>query len=160
MIRYTNYIRRNCEMTNELYFDIFSNLCDQDMRLKLESIKGVRELGEEKLWEIIEGFWKDSNPTYMRRIKAIELEMKKGELSGDFFTRLKLEYREAEMERMTPWSLFVCKLISCTPNSGQDNSYLRTKLLDMYRNNPDPIESDLDKFERVIREHKSMVTAR
>ena len=86
----------------------------------------------------------------MRRIKAIEMEMKKGELSGDFFTRLKLEYREAEMERMTPWSLFICKLISCTPNSGQDNSYLRTKLLDMYRDNPDPIESDLDKFERVI----------
>ena len=54
MIRYTNYIRRNCEMTNELYFDIFSNLCDQDMRLKLESIKGVREMGEEKLLDIIE----------------------------------------------------------------------------------------------------------
>ena len=33
----------------ELYFDIFSNLCDKDMRLKLESIKGVREVGEEKL---------------------------------------------------------------------------------------------------------------
>ena len=35
MIRYTNYIRRDCEMTPELYFD-------EDMRLKLESIKGVR----------------------------------------------------------------------------------------------------------------------
>ena len=88
------------------------------------------------------------------------MEMKKSELRGDFFTRLKLEYREAEMERMTPWSLFVCKLISCTPNSGQDNSYLRTKLLDMYRDNPDPTEADLDKFERIIREHESMVTAR
>ena len=49
MIRYTNYIRRDCEMTPELYFDVFSNLCDQDMRLKLESIKGVREMGEDKL---------------------------------------------------------------------------------------------------------------
>ena len=36
-------------MGPELYFDIFSNLCDKDMRLKLESIKGVREVGEEKL---------------------------------------------------------------------------------------------------------------
>ena len=95
MIRYTNYIRRDCEMTPELYFDVFSNLCDQDMRLKLESIKGVREMGEEKLWDIIEGIWKETNPTYMRRIKAIEMEMEKGELSGDFFTRLKLEYTEA-----------------------------------------------------------------
>ena len=62
MIRYTNYICRDCEMTPELYFDIFSNLCDQDMRLKLESIKGVREMGEEKLWDIIEGIWKEKIP--------------------------------------------------------------------------------------------------
>ena len=61
---------------------------------------------------------------------------------------------------MTPWSLFVCKLISCTPTSGQDNNLLETKLLETYRENPDPIESDLDKFQRVIREHESMVTAR
>ena len=64
MIRYTNYIRRDCPMTPELYFDVFSNLCDQDMRLKLESIKGVREMGEDKLWDIIEGIWKETNPTY------------------------------------------------------------------------------------------------
>ena len=43
MIRYTNYIRKNnFEMGTELYFDILSNMCDKDMRLKMESIKGVR----------------------------------------------------------------------------------------------------------------------
>ena len=42
------------------------------MRLKLESIKGVREAGEEKLWEIIEGIYQESNPTYIRRVKVYE----------------------------------------------------------------------------------------
>ena len=70
IIRYTNYIRTtDFEMGPELYFDIFSNLCDKDMRLKLESIKGVRQLGEEKLWEIIESIYQETNPTYMRKIK-------------------------------------------------------------------------------------------
>ena len=113
MIRYTSYIRKNnFEMGPDLYFNIFSNLCDKDMRLKLESIKGVREVGEEKLWDIIEGIYQESNPTYIHRVKAFEMIMEKGELCGDYFTRLKLEYQEAQMERATMWSLFVCKINS------------------------------------------------
>ena len=50
------------------------------MRKKLESIKRVIEMGEDKLWEIIEGIWKETNPLYIRRLKAIEMEMEKGEL--------------------------------------------------------------------------------
>ena len=67
MIRYTSYIRKNnFEMGPELYFDIFCNLCDKDMRLKLESIKGIREAGEEKLWEIIEGIYHE----YSNKVEA------------------------------------------------------------------------------------------
>ena len=62
MITYTGYIRKSFDLTPELYFDVFSNLCDQDMRKKLESIKGIREMGEDKIWDIIEGIWKETNP--------------------------------------------------------------------------------------------------
>ena len=71
------------------------------MRLKLESIKGVREVGEEKLWDIIEGIYQESNPTYIRRVKAFKMIMEKGELCGDYFTRLKLEYQEGQIGRAT-----------------------------------------------------------
>ena len=73
-------------MGTELYFDILANMCDKDMRLKLESINGVREAGEEKLWEIIEEIYQESNPTYVRRVKVYEMQMNKGELCGDFAT--------------------------------------------------------------------------
>ena len=63
---------------------------------------------------------------YIRRLKAIDLEMEKGEEVGDFFNRLKNEYAEAEMEKATPWSLFVCKLITCIPASGNDLGITRT----------------------------------
>ena len=76
------------------------------MWLKLESITGVREAGEHKLWEIIEGIYQDSNPTYIRRLKVYELQMIKGEQAGDFATRLKLDYEESEMAKATVWSHF------------------------------------------------------
>ena len=110
MIRYTNYIKKNnFEMGSELYFDILANMCDKDMRLKLESINGVREAGEEKLWEIIEEIYQESNPTYIRRVKVYELQMNKGELCGDFATRLKLDYQESEMAKATVWSQSLLK---------------------------------------------------
>ena len=110
------------------------------MRLKLESIKGVREVGEEKLWDIIESIYQETNPTYIRRVKAIEMVMEKGELCGYYFTRLKLEYQEAQMERATTWSLFVCQLISSLSSAGSNNRDLKSKLLFTYRDNPDPDE--------------------
>ena len=47
------------------------------------------------------------------------MKMETGEELGDFFNRLKNEYAEAEMEKATPWSLFICKLIS-TFSDNQD----------------------------------------
>ena len=96
----------------------------------------------------------------MRRMKAIKMVMEKGELCGDYFTRLKLEYQEAQMERATTWSLFVCQLISSLSSAGSNNRDLKSKLLETYRDNPDPDERGLDIFQKVIREHESMITAR
>ena len=96
------YIRKEFDLTPDLYYDVFMNLCEPEMRKKLDGIKGIKEMGEARIWDIIEGIWVETNPMYIRRLKAIDLEMEKGEEVGDFFNRLKNEYAEAEMEKATP----------------------------------------------------------
>ena len=61
------------------------------------------------------------------------------------------------MERATTWSLFVCKIISSLSSAGSDNRDLKSKLLETYRDHPDPDEKGLDIFQKVIREHESMI---
>ena len=113
MFTWTDYIRREgFKIDNKLYYDILANQCDKSMRLKLEAITGVREAGERKLWDIIEGIYQDSNPTFIRRLKVYELEMIKGEQASDFATRLKLDYEESEMAKATVWSYFQYKIIA------------------------------------------------
>ena len=102
----------------------------------------------------------ETNPNYTSYLNAIDLNMEKDEKVGDFFNRLKNQYAEAEMEKATPWSLFVCKLISCIPTSGNDFILLKNKLLETFRDNQDPQENKLSKFQTVIKQHKSLVTAR
>ena len=121
MQTYTGYLRKDVDMTPDLYYDIFMNLCEPDMRKKLDSVKGIREMGETKIWEIIEGILVETNPMYIRRVKANDLQMEKGEMVGDFFNRLRNGYAEVEMEKATPWTLFNCKLKSCIPSSGNDS---------------------------------------
>ena len=79
MQTYTGYIRKEFDLTPDLYYDVFMNLCEPEMRKKLDGIKGIKEMGEEKIWDIIEGIWVESNPMYTRRLKAIDLKMEKGE---------------------------------------------------------------------------------
>ena len=161
MFRWTDYIKRqNFEIDNKLYFDILANQCDKSMRLKLEAITGVREAEEHKLWEIIEGIYQDSNPTYIRRLKVYELQMIKGEQASDFATRLKLDYEESEMAKATVWSHFQYKIISSLNTSGSDNRDLKTKLIQECGKNPDPDETGLESFLKVIRDHEAMVKAR
>ena len=50
---YTRYLRDKMEITPKLYYDLFSNLCDSEMQKKLDSIKGIRTMGEKKIWEEI-----------------------------------------------------------------------------------------------------------
>ena len=40
---------------------------------------------------------------YIRRLRVYELEMKKGEMTSDFATCLKLDCKESEMEKTTIW---------------------------------------------------------
>ena len=82
------------------------------MRTKLEAVNGIEELGEVKIWELIEGIYQTSNPGFIRRHKCYELEPIKGELTSDFSDRLKLEFEESEMSKATPWLFFEYKVIA------------------------------------------------
>ena len=91
MQRYAPYIRKDIgtDLTPELYFDIFINLCEPEMKKKLGGIAGIREMGESRIWEIVEEILMETNPVYIRRVRAMNLQMEKGETTGDFFNRLR-----------------------------------------------------------------------
>ena len=57
MQTYTRYLSDEMEITPKLYYDLFSNLCDSEMQTKLDSIKGIRTMGEKKIWEEIENIF-------------------------------------------------------------------------------------------------------
>merc|ERR1711891_49197 len=90
----------------------------------------------------------------------MNMKMEAGLEVGDFFNPLKNEYAEAEIEKATPWSLFICKLISSIPDSGNDSILLKNKLLETFRDNQDPQENELSKFQTVIKQHEGLITAR
>ena len=84
MQSYTWYIKKEFELTPELYYDVFTNLCEPEMQKKLDGIKDIKKMGEAKIWDVIEEIWVESNHLYTRRLKAIDLKMEKGEEVGDF----------------------------------------------------------------------------
>ena len=71
MQTYTGYLRDCMEVTPTLYYDLFANLCDPDMQKKLENIKGIRTMGEKKIWEEIENIFLQSHPIYIHRVKVL-----------------------------------------------------------------------------------------
>ena len=99
-----------------------------------------------RIWEVIEGIWVESNPMYTRRLKAIDLKLEKGEEAGDFFNRLKNQFDEAEMEKASIWTLFICKLINSIPETGNDAIALKNKLLEAFCETTNPNESELVRF--------------
>ena len=54
-------------MDSRLYADMLLNRCDATMKLPLEAIDNLHDLGEERLWDKIESIYKDSNPIFVRR---------------------------------------------------------------------------------------------
>ena len=48
MQTYTGYIRKEFHLTPDLYYDVFMNLCEPEMRKKLDGIKGIKEMGDKK----------------------------------------------------------------------------------------------------------------
>ena len=57
---------------------------------------------------------------FMRRLKAIDLKLEKGEETSDYFNRLKNQFEEAEMEKASIWTLLIYKLINSIPETGHD----------------------------------------
>ena len=49
-------------MDNKLYAEMLLNKCDVTMKLPLEAIDNLYQLGEERLGDKIESIYKDSNP--------------------------------------------------------------------------------------------------
>ena len=98
MMTYTSYIKQEFKLTPRLFYDIFTNLCSPEMKKKLDTVKGVQEMGEEGIWDAIEKFWIESNPMFMRRLKAIDLKPEKGEETSDYYNRLKVQFEESEMD--------------------------------------------------------------
>ena len=81
---------------------------------------GHSEGGKRGIWDAIEKFWIESNPMFMRRLKAIDLKPEKGEETSDYYNRLKVQFEESEMDKASIWTLLVCKLINSIPESGHD----------------------------------------
>ena len=161
MFTWMNYVRREgVEITNNLYWNILANICDQTMRTKLEAVNGIEELGEVKIWELIESIYQTSNPGFIRRHKCYGLEPIKGELTSDFADRLKLEFEESEMSKATPWSFFEYKVIESLNSSVPDQKDLKTKLLQELKKNPNPDITACEGFVRTIREHEAVINAR
>ena len=88
MQRYAVYIRKDIDLTPDLYYDIFINLCEPEMKKKLGEITGIREMGESKIWEVVEEIFMDTNPVYIRRVRAMNLQKEKGETKGDYFQQI------------------------------------------------------------------------
>merc|ERR1712030_136658 len=85
LLTWMNYVRREgVEITNNLYWNILANICDQTMQTKLEAVNGIEELGEVNIWELIESIYQTSNPGFIRRHKCYGLEPIKGELTSNF----------------------------------------------------------------------------
>ena len=56
MYTWMNYVKEEgVVISNQRYWHILANMCDETMCTKLEAINGVEDLGEEKIWQVIEG---------------------------------------------------------------------------------------------------------
>ena len=64
------------------------------------------------------------------------------------------------MDKVSIWTLLVCKLINSIPESGHDAVALKNKLLEEFRITQDPSEAELVKFQSIITMHESLITAR
>ena len=47
MQTYTSYIKKKFELTPGLFYDVFTNLCEPEMKKKLDGVKDIKQLGED-----------------------------------------------------------------------------------------------------------------
>ena len=149
MEKYTRYNQAVFKDLSEgLYFDIFCSLCDQDMRTKLVNIKGIEKMSQENIWEQVEVMFLTSNPMYMRRIQAMETCIIKGETVSDYFNRLKNSFQEADMQKASIGTVMISLLIGSLPVEGNEGK-IKSELLKIYSETPNPSEEDLQKFRNI-----------
>merc|ERR1711888_64271 len=97
-IQYTTYLKKEkFPLDNKLYAQMLIARCDAGMKLHLEAMENIYEVGEKVLWERIEKIYLESNPLFLRRVKCYECRMTTGEMLSEFATRIKIQYRESEM---------------------------------------------------------------
>ena len=147
-------------MTDQLYAEMLLGRCDPTMKLLLEAMEDLYQLGEKKLWERVEDIYVQSNPLFLRRAKCYESKPVKGELASEFATRLKLQYKEAEMAKTTVWGHLEYKILTDLDTTGSDNRELKAKLVEELRKRPNPDEKELEQFLQIIKDHEAMLRAR
>ena len=126
--------------------------------MKLTNIKGIERMSPEKIWEQVEAICLTSNPMLMRRIKAMEARIIKGETVSDYFHRLKNCFQEADMQKATIDSVMISLLIGNLPAEGNEGK-IKNELLKIYSETPNPLEEDLQKFLNKINEMERIVIA-
>ena len=147
-LQYTSYLRdKKFPLDNKLYAEMLLSRCDAGMKLPLEAMEDLYEVGEKVLWERIEKIYLESNPLFLRRVKCYESKMTNGEMLSEFATRLKLQYKESEMSLTTIWGHFEYRLVTDLNTASSDNRELKAKLVKELEKNPNPDEKQLDELE-------------
>ena len=159
--QWTAYLKsQGFPMTDQLYAEMLLGRCDPTMKLPLEAMEDLYHLGEKRIWERVEDIYVQSNPLFLRRAKCYENKPVKGELASEFATRLKMQYKEAEMSKTTVWGHLEYKILTDLDISGSDNRELKAKLVEELRKRPNPDEKQLEEFLQIIKDHEAMLRAR
>ena len=147
------------DITPRIYYDLFLNNCDSDLQRKLESVKGLKNLGEKRIWQEVEQIYLESNPIYIHRVQATELKIIKGEEVSTYYQRLRNIYAEADMESATVGTHLICKLIASLPSEG-NGVRIKEQLLKLFSELPNQTEEEMTKFITSIKENEGIVTAK
>ena len=160
-IQYTTYLKKEkFPLDKKLYAQMLIARCDASMKLRLEAMEDIYEVGEEILWERIENIYLETNPLFLRRVKCYENRATTGEMLSEYATRLKIQYRESEMADTTVWGHLEYKLLTDLDTATQDSRELKAKLVKVLEKIPNPDEKELDEFLQVIKDHEAIIKAR
>ena len=158
---WTNYLRsQGFPMTDRLYAQMLLGRCDSTMKLSLEAMEDVYNLGEKRMWERIESIYTQLNPLFLRRAKCYESKPVRGELTSEFATRLKMNYKEAEMDETTVWGHLEHRILTELDTSEADNRELKDKLVEELKIKPNPNETQWEEFLQIIKNHEARLRTR
>ena len=158
---WTNYLRsQGFPMTDRLYAQMLLGRCDSTMKLSLEAMDDVYNLGEKRMWERIESIYTQLNPLFLRRAKCYESKPVRGELTSEFATRFMMNYKEAEMDETTIWGHLEHRILMELDTSDADDRELKDKLAEELRMKPNPNETQWEEFVQIIKDHEARLRIR